>query len=403
MSTTSQLIRSWRGPAVLSFGFRPFFLGAALWAALSGVVWVLMLSGKVVLPTALDPVSWHAHEFLFGYLGAVIAGFLLTAIPNWTGRLPIVGWPLATLFGLWLLGRAVVASSALLPTGLVIMVDLSMPIALAIASAREIYAGQNWRNLAVLAMLVAFIVANGVFHVSAAEGEYAAQGIGMRLGVAAAVMMVAVIGGRIVPSFTRNWLAKRGASRKTSLPAVQVFDRAALIVLLAALAVWVFAPFERLTGLFLLGAGAFHLLRLARWKGWLTFAEPLVLILHGAYLFLPIGLLVLGLEILVPGTLGMATAQHVLMAGVIGSMTLAVMTRATLGHTGRSLSAGPATTLIYAAVIVSVFSRVGAGVWLEHASLFHAVSGWAWFGAFAGFVFVYGPLLISERKKSGGS
>ena len=119
MTTTTEQMRAWTGPAILTFGFRPFFFGAAVWAVLAMVLWVPMLSGHLMLPTAFDPVSWHAHEFLFGYLGAVVAGFLLTAVPNWTGRLPIVGWPLGMLAGLWLVGRVAGAVSAGLPDVLV--------------------------------------------------------------------------------------------------------------------------------------------------------------------------------------------------------------------------------------------------------------------------------------------
>lgn len=153
MTTTAEQMRAWRGPTLFTYGFRPFFLGATVWAALAMAFWVPMLSGHMTLPTAFDPVSWHAHEFLFGYLTAVAAGFLLTAVPNWTGRLPIVGWPLAGLFGLWVAGRIAVAVSAILPPLLVGLVDLAMPLALAAVIAGEIIAGKNWRNLIVLAML----------------------------------------------------------------------------------------------------------------------------------------------------------------------------------------------------------------------------------------------------------
>lgn len=124
MTTTAEQMRAWRGPALLSYGFRPFFLGAGLWAALSMALWVGMLTGRLALPTAFDPASWHAHEFLFGYLGAVIAGFLLTAVPNWTGRLPIVGWSLGRLFALWLAGRGTVMVSLHLPPWAVAVADL---------------------------------------------------------------------------------------------------------------------------------------------------------------------------------------------------------------------------------------------------------------------------------------
>jgi len=137
MTTTTEQMRAWTGPAILTFGFRPFFFGAAVWAVLAMALWVPMLSGHLMLPTTFDPVSWHAHEFLFGYLGAVVAGFLLTAVPNWTGRLPIVGWRLGMLAGLWLVGRVAVAVSAGLPDVLVAMADLAFPVVFAFLIARE--------------------------------------------------------------------------------------------------------------------------------------------------------------------------------------------------------------------------------------------------------------------------
>ena len=394
MSTTATQMRAWRGPAILTFGFRPFFFGGAVWAALAMVLWVPMLSGAITLPTAFDPVSWHAHEFLFGYLSAVFAGFLLTAVPNWTGRLPIVGWPLGALAALWLAGRIAVAFSTMLPPLAVAIIDLAMPVTLGIVLAREIIAGKNWGNLIVLAMLSVFVLANALFHWEAANGAYAAQGYGLRLGLGAGVMMVAGVGGRIVPSFTRNWLSKRGPGRLPT-PPMRRFDKAALLLLVAAILLWVVLPDHPLTGLALLVAGVAHIGRLTRWAGYRTASEPLVAVLHIAYAFVPIGTLAIGAEILWPGSIGTpAAAQHFWMAGTLGLMTLAVMTRATLGHTGQPLAAGPATIGIYAAVIVSVLARVGAGVWPSAATWLYDLAGLAWIVAFGGFALVYGPLLL---------
>jgi uncharacterized protein involved in response to NO len=359
-------------------------------------LYVPMLTGALALPTAFDPVSWHAHEFLFGYLGAVVAGFLLTAVPNWTGRLPIVGWPLGALVALWLAGRAAVAVSTALPPLVVAVADLALPVALGAVIAREIVAGRNWRNLIVLAMLVVFAVGNAAFHWEAAQGGYPAQGYGLRIGLAAAVMMIAVIGGRVVPSFTRNWLVRRGRGGLPA-PPMQRFDKAALAVLLAALALWVAAPGAAATGPAVALAGALHLVRLARWAGERTAAEPLVLVLHAAYALLPLGALAMAVETLAPGAFGGAAAQHVWMAGAIGLMTLAVMTRATLGHTGRDLTAGAGTTAIYLALLAAVATRLAAGLWPGEASVLHAISGLAWIGAFGGFAALYGPLLLRPK------
>jgi uncharacterized protein involved in response to NO len=214
-------------------------------------------------------------------------------------------------------------------------------------------------------------------------------------------MMIAVIGGRIVPSFTRNWLVRRGPGR-LPVPPMQRFDKAALVVLLAALMLWVVLPFGTMTGATLVLAGALHIARLSRWAGHRTLAEPLVTVLHAGYAFLPLGALALGVEIMAPGLLGAAAAQHLWMGGAIGLMTLAVMTRATLGHTGQALGAGPGTVAIYLCLAAAVLVRVAAGVLPAEAGLLHAASGILWIGAFGGFAVAYGRLLLwSPPAKAG--
>lgn len=307
--------------------------------------------------------------------------------------MPIVGWPLGGLFVLWLAGRVAVAMSSNLPAGLAAAVDLSFPLVLAVAIGREIVAGRNWRNLIVLAMLAVFALGNGLYHWEAARGDYAAQGYGLRLGLAAGVMMIAIIGGRIVPSFTRNWLVRRGPGKLPAAP-MQGFDKVSQLALLAALLSWVALPLWQGTGVLLGLAGALHAIRLARWAGIRTAAEPLVLVLHAGYAFLSLGAIALAAEILMPGVFGMAAAQHLWMGGAVGLMTLAVMTRATLGHTGQELHAGPGTVAIYLALVTAVLARVAAGVWTDEAMALHSLAGVAWIGAFGGYAVVYGRLLL---------
>lgn len=395
MTTSAERMRAWDGPAILSFGFRPFFLMAGLWAAAAMVLWIAMLSGWAGPPIAFDPIAWHAHEFLFGFLSAVMAGFLLTSVPNWTGQSPITGWPLAALAALWLAGRAAVAVSLHLPRLAVALADLVFPVLLAGVLAREIVAGRNWRNLPVLALLALFTVANAIFHAETAQGTIAAQSYGLRLALAAAVMLIALIGGRIVPSFTRNWLVQHGETRLPA-PPMQRFDKAALMVLGLSLVLWVAVPDHRLTGAALLITGALHLVRLMRWRGALTLAEPLVTVLHAGYLFMPLGALGLGVEILSPGTFGMAAAQHLWMAGGIGLMTLAVMTRAALGHGGRPLHATAPIAGLYVLLVVSVAARLLVGalpgaVWMLH------LSGAAWVATWGGFSVLYWPILTRPK------
>jgi len=394
MSTSAELIRSWSGPAIFSYGFRPMFLAGALQAVTAMALWIAVLGGRVSLPSAFDPLAYHVHELLWGFGGAVIAGFLLTAVPNWTGRLPIVGWPLAGLFALWLAGRVAFAFSAFVPAPLVAAVDLSFLLALAFAMGREIVAGRNTRNLPVLGLVILLVVANGAFHLTATTGGAAATGYGARAGIAVIVLLITLVGGRTVPSFTRNWLARRPPG---PMPApFGAFDRIAVVAGALALAAFVTAPWAAATGWLALLAGVLHLARLARWAGWRTFAEPLVMILHVGYVFVPLGLLLLGAAVLAPGLVPRAAALHALLAGAMGVMTLAVMTRASLGHTGRPLHAGPATVAIYALAAIGAVARIAAGFQPGEVALLH-VSAAGWIGAFALFVIAYGPLLLRRR------
>ncbi|SFP19768.1 uncharacterized protein involved in response to NO [Cohaesibacter marisflavi] len=392
--SSAEQMRRWQGPAILSYGFRPFFLFGAIWAAVAMALWIMALAGRVDLPSVMDPVSWHAHAFLFGYTGAIIAGFLLTAVPNWTGRLPVVGWALAGLVGLWGAGRLSVLFSAFLPAWIVISIDLAFPFVLALVILREIIAGRNWRNLIILLLLGVFAAANLTYHVEVLNGDYAAQGHGSRLGLAAVMLMIAVIGGRIVPSFTRNWLVREGKGHIPASP-MQLFDKFVLVVSVPAFLTWVLLPGSTTTAWMLLAVGIAQGVRLARWKGVYTFGEPLVAILHVAYLFVPLGALAMWGAILRPDILPVSTAQHFWMAGALGGMTLAVMTRASLGHTGRSLHAGSGTSIIYLSIVGSTFVRGAAGIWPEES--LYQLAGGLWICAFVLFVTIYGSMLATRK------
>ncbi|MCR8828202.1 NnrS family protein [Pseudosulfitobacter koreensis] len=387
-------MRAWHGPALLTYGFRPFFLLGAVWAAVAMGLWILMLAGVFSPATRMDLVSWHAHAFLFGYLGAIIAGFLLTAVPNWTGRLPVVGWQLGGLVLLWLAGRLAILVSQHLPMGLAAGIDLAFPIVLGAVILREILAGKTWGNLVVLALLAIFTLANVLFHLDVANGDIAAKGIGLRLGLAAVIGMIALIGGRILPSFTRNWLVKRG-TKSLPAPPMQRFDKVTLLISAAILLLWVLTPDSWITGLAMIMFAILHTGRLVRWRGYLTGAEPLVWILHFAYAMLPLGAVLISLSNLRPDLVDPAAAQHLWMAGALGLMTLAVMTRATLGHTGQTLHAGNGTVAIYSALIGSMVVRLFAGNF--PGNLGYEISAALWIAAFMGFAVVYGRLLARRK------
>jgi uncharacterized protein involved in response to NO len=393
MVTTAEQVRTYSGPGILSYGFRPFFLFGAIWAALAVAIWLPMLAGSFELPTAFAPVDWHAHELLYGYVPAVAAGFLLTAVPNWTGRLPITGKPLLALLVAWVAGRFAIALSAWLGAALGGAIDLLFLLALAAVLAREIIAADNLRNLKVVLLVGLLLVGNAVFHVEALLAGQA--GYGTRIGIAAAVLLISLIGGRIVPSFTRNWLARE---RPGPLPQpFDRFDNLALIVGAAALGFWIAAPTHGATAAMALTAGVLHALRLARWRGYRTSAEPLVLVLHVAYVFVPLGFLLVAAGIVFPGHLIASGAVHGWTTGGIGLMTLAVMTRASLGHTGQPLTATGPVKLIYAAALIAALARVGAAFDPMRELLLH-LSAAAWVTAFATFAITYWPLLTRRRR-----
>lgn len=381
-------------PAFLALGFRPFFLAAGLWSAAAIALWIVLFATGGGLPSRFDPLTWHIHEMLFGFVMAAIAGFLLTAISNWTRRLPVSGVTLALLLALWLLGRIACLISALIPSWLAMAADLSFPAVLLAVVAREIVAGKNWRNLPMAAPLTVLAVADLLMHLDAA-GAAVPPGLGWRLALAAIIVLISVVAGRIVPSFTRNWLASRGES---DLPAVHgAIDRAALGALHAGMIGWTFFPALRAPGLLLLLGAALNLWRLLRWRGGATAAEPLLLVLHIGYAWLVLGAGLLGL-VLLDADLPPSAAIHALTAGAIGTMILAVMTRVARGHTGRALSADRVTSLIYILVGLAAIARVAAARAESWTLPLLIASAGLWIAAFAGFVLRYGAMLLLPRE-----
>lgn len=385
--------RAYQGPAFLSHGFRPFFLIAGVYGAIVIPYWVLAFAGEVPISSLFAPVDWHIHEMLFGYTGAVICGFLFTAVPNWTGRMPVRGWPLAALLVLWGVGRLAMTLELGLGPIAVMRIDCAFLTVLSIVIASEIIAGRNWRNLAVLVPLIMLLASNLLFHLETQAGGE--SDVSRRLGLSVILFLVMLIGGRIIPSFTRNWLNKFNPG---ALPTpFGRFDGFCLAAGAVALGVWVAAP-EHPAGAVLLGvAGLIHALRLSRWRGERAFRSPLLLMLHVAYGFIPLGFLALsgGATAMIPELAD--AGVHLLGVGAIGGMTVAVMMRASLGHTGRPLESRAVLTVAFSLILLSAAVRS-----ISSYSEFFGVSGLALAGAFwsAGFtifVAVVGPWLISPN------
>lgn len=379
------------GPPILHYGFRPFFLAAAIWVVLAVPLWLWVHLIGFDLAGPFDGLTWHSYEMMFGYVGAVIAGFILTAIPNWTGRLPLSGLPLAGLFALWLLGR--MANAAVPWPVAALLADLAFPATLAFVVWREVIAGRNWRNAPVAAMLTLFGVASLLQHL---EGfALVPSGLGIRLGLSTVALLIGLTGGRIVPSFTRNWLVKQADQR---LPAeFGSLDKASLVVMACASLAWLALPDTPVSGFALALAGVVLAVRLSRWRGLATLREPIVAILHVGYGWLALAFLMLGAAALVEDPALATAGVHALTAGAVGTMTLAVMTRASLGHTGRAIVADRWTLAIYGAVTLGAALRVAAPLAPSLYAHLLVCAGVAWSGAFLLFALRYGPILARPR------
>ena len=379
---------------ILSYAFRPFFLLNGLFGVVAVVLWAAMLTGRGAAFAVGNSVMWHAHEMLTGFIMATIAGFVLTAGANWTGRPPVSGMTLGSLVLCWLLGRLAMLLAGTLPTAFVAGADMLFPLLLTGLFGREIVAARNRRNYKVVAIVAALAAINGLYHLGAAEVIGGADRLALQLYVHTVVLLIAVIAGRIVPNFTANWLRARGHETLPDNNALH--DQSALALTVAVGLSASFVTSSHLTGYLALAASLAHAVRLSRWRGAATAKEPLLLALHIAYAWLPLGYLVLAASSF--GVLFTPTvALHALTMGVVGSMIMAMQTRVPLGHTGRSLVASNATVAAYLLLSAAVLMRI-VGPWLTDDYLRTVLwSAAAWIAAFSVYVRVYWPVLTGPR------
>ena len=392
MAGTAKKIHAYTGPAIFSRGFRPFFLTGALFAGLVMPLWSVMLSLGLALPGPLDGAPWHAHEMMFGYVAAVIAGFLLTAVPNWTGRLPVLGLPLAALWTLWLAGRIAMNFPVLPPLGAAIT-DAAFLVVFAAILLREIIGGNNRKNLPIVLIISLLAATNILFHYYHLTEQPTEQAERAALGLTA--ILISLIGGRIIPSFTRNWMVRQNIS-PLPIP-MSRFDMAVMAFGTVSIFAWVLLPAHMLTGTLFAIAAIVYLFRLARWRGWATFSEPMVAILHLGYLWLVVWFALTALSILAPDIMDPFSALHALTAGAIGTMTIAVATRASLGHSGREITATPAINAVFALLFSGALLRILA-TWLPLDYLTTtSIAGMLWAAGMLVFVFALGPVLLKKR------
>jgi uncharacterized protein involved in response to NO len=391
---------------LFSAGMRVFFLAAGIYAVLAMAVWevwlvAFALGGETLaLPFAPPPQHWHAHEMIFGYACAVLGGFFLTAVPSWTGEKSARAAALSLLAALWLAGRLAVWWSGSIDPWLVAALDLSFLPVLAAKIALQLFRRPKPQNVMFLGLLALLWTGNLLVHLDWTGLAPGLAGRGLRMGLMTVAATIAVIGGRVIPAFTRNAMLRDG--RETGLPTSRSWSEragiASAILLPACIGLGV--P-EAALALVALTAGLAQALRLAGWRGAWTRGQPILWSLHLAFAMLALGYLALAAAW--AGLIGEADALHVTAIGAIGGMTLAMMTRAALGHTGRPLVVPRPIAWAYGLVALAALLRsLGAEAepgWSDWAVL---ASGALWLLAFALFVAVYWPVLTGARKSDQG-
>jgi len=380
--------------AFLSYAFRPMFLASGIFAIVAVIVWILALHGLAPAGMTGNAAYWHGHEMIVGFALATVAGFVLTAVANWTGRKALSGWPLVWLVASWLAGRGAMLSVSAMPVLASAGIDMLFPLSLCFFAAREVFTAGNKRNYKIVVVTVVLASLNLAYHLGVAGVWPGGDYIALYLLIHAVLLLVTVIAGRVIPNFTANWLRGQG---ETTVPVVNpAVDGLAITLTIATGLVAVFYPDRLVLGALAMVTALTHAFRVSQWRGLQTLRNPLLFILHVAYLWLPAGYAMMSLA-----SFGWAftptAALHGLTMGGIGSMILAMMTRVPLGHTGRALHASRLTVIAYVILTVSICIRVvspwNAANYIGMIDL--AAAGWCL--AFAIFIWVYWPILTGPR------
>lgn len=380
--------------SLLAHPFRPFFLLTGVYGIVTVIAWMGFLFGGVSLPLGWSPLHWHSHEMLFGLIPLAIAGFLLTAVCNWTGAAPLHGKALFALIIIWIAGRTAMWTASWWPASVVAAIDLLFLPVMAIYMTRVLLQHGNKRNLPIAAMLLLLSLANVMMHIGfiTSDPQWLRWGELMALGLI--TLMMIVIGGRIIPLFTTNWLRNQG-DQLGGVKSFTVLDRAAIITTLLLIPIDFFTGTPWLTGVVALSAGVLNALRLIGWSGWRAAREPLLWILHLGYGWIVVALL---LKSAAAFNLAAPTAwQHALGVGAMGTLILGVMTRVALGHTGRALALPRFAIAIYIAITLAALARVLAALQLLDYRVGLLVAALGWSLAFGIFTLIYWPILTRPR------
>ena len=377
-------------------GFRPFFLGGAVFSIIAITMWLLMYKGAVSFSPYGGGYWWHIHEMIFGFGSAIIAGFLLTAVQNWTGIPSIKGKPLAALFFLWLLGRIVLFMPELLGTTLSALIDLSFLLAVAYALAKPILAIKQYRNLFFVPLLVMFTIANSEMHLASTYPQSVSVSYSGYAGVLLVIFLMSVMSGRVVPMFTANGTQ---TAKATPVPLLDKLANGSLLLAMLMLLLHPFIGFVPMVfGAILIFSGLFQLIRWLRWRPWITLGVPLLWSIHFSIKFVWFGLILLGFSYIID-EIPSNHAWHLLTVGGMGGIILAMISRVSLGHSGRPLTPPKMMSVAFAFISISAMIRV-FGPWLlpEKTLLFIDISGFCWLVSFGLFAFYYGPMLLKARE-----
>ena len=376
-----------QGWPLLRLGFRPFYLGAAAYAMLAVPLWIALLLGQVSLNLTVSPLLWHAHEMLFGFAVAVIVGFLLTAGKAWTGLDTPRGAVLGALAGLWLAARL---AAVFAPYAVYAALDLLLlPLVAAILITVLLRAG-NRRNLPLGGILLLLTVANAAFHAAVLGVIDIAPVRALHAGLALVVMIECVIAGRVIPAFTMSALPG------VKLKAPPALEQATLATTAVGLALWVLAPPNPFTALALGAAALLHAQRLWRWQPLRTRARPILWVLHAAYAWMPVGLVLLAMAQL--GAVGVSAGIHALAVGTTGGLIIGMVTRTARGHTGRPLQVSWLEVAAYLLVTGAAVARVLLPLLApQHLVIWLVAAAAAWGLAFALYLFVFAPWLLAPR------
>ncbi len=375
-----------QGFALWALGFRPFYLLASTFAALSIGLWALQFAGWLDRPYLRGPL-WHAHEMLFGFTLAVIVGFLLTAGRNWANRPTPTGLPLAALAALWVAGRVLV----LTPFGwAAAVVNAAFPLAAAIALAIPFIAAGNRRNYFFVGLLLLMSAAVLAVHLDQLGVLRFPGWAGIQVGLDVVLFIISVMAGRVIPMFTNNGVPGANATRR---PILEKLALGSVLLLLLADLLQVQGP---LLAVLAAACAAAQLARWALWQPWKTLRTPLVWVLHAAYLWIPVHLALRAMA--AQGLVTPSAATHALTVGAIGGMVIGMMTRTARGHTGRPLQADRYEVACYAMVLVAALVRVVLPLVLPAHTLNAVVCSAAlWSAAFALYAVRYWPVLTRAR------